>query len=121
MKNDEIVLKALSDNGCHPDVNELVKSAFIQDSKMGIATLYRKLKKLTQMGKIKKIEGLEQSAHFDHNTHEHYHFICSKCGKIYDVDKEMAKEFKSEILKKYGHDALSMEITFKGICKNCKK
>ena len=121
MKNDEIVLKALSDNGCHPDVNELVKSAFIQDSKMGIATLYRKLKKLTQMGKIKKIEGLEQSAHFDHNTHEHYHFICSKCGKIYDVDKEMAKEFKGEILKKYGHDALSMEITFKGICKNCKK
>ena len=32
----------------------------------------------------------------------------------------MAKEFKSEILKKYGHEALSMEITFKGICKNCK-
>ena len=120
MKKDEIVLKALEDNACHPDVSELVKSPFIQDSKISIATLYRKLNKLTQMGKIKKIEGLEQSAHFDHNTHEHYHFICSTCGKIYDIDKEMASEFRAEILDKYGHDTIVSEITFKGICKNCK-
>ena len=47
---------------------------------------------LAQEGNNKKIDGLETSAHFDHNTHNHYHFICDKCKKVFDISADVAPD-----------------------------
>ena len=119
MKNDEIVINALKETACHADVNELVKSQFIQDSKISTPTLYRKLNKLTQMGKIRKIIGLNDSAHYDHNTFDHYHFISSKCGKILDIMPDKKYDIIEHAKNDTGFVIENCEVTFSGICPEC--
>lgn len=119
MKKDEIVINALKETACHADVNELVKSPFIQDSKISTPTLYRKLNKLTQMGKIKKIIGLNDSAHYDHNTFDHYHFICSKCGKILDIMPDENHDIIEHAKRGTNLIIEHCEVTFSGLCPEC--
>ena len=60
------------------------------------------------------------SAHFDHNTHLHYHFICEKCGKVFDVDCDVAEDIVSKTEEKTGFKVANHEIVFKGLCKDCQ-
>ncbi len=119
MVKDEIIIKALEERMCHADVNELVKSPYIQESKISTATLYRKLSKLTTEGKIKKITGLNDSAHYDHNTFEHYHFICSKCGKILDIMPSASCDIIENAKAQTNCIIEKCEITFSGLCPEC--
>lgn len=119
MKKDEIIIKALEDRAAHSDVNDLVKSQFIQDSKISIPTLYRKLNKLSESGKIKKIIGLNDSAHYDHNTFNHYHFICSKCGRILDVMPDENYDIIEHAKKSTNFMIETCEVTFSGLCPEC--
>ena len=120
-KQREIIYKTLADNVVHPSaeyIYEILKKA---DSKISLATVYRNLNKMASCGHIKKIEGLEDRAHFDHNTFEHYHFICQKCGKIYDIAKEVAPDIIKKTQDKTGFTINSHDIVFHGICLECKK
>ena len=71
----EKILDVLTRNAVHPTADELLEFLQRENSNIGITTLYRNLNQLAEAGMIKKIDGLEPSAHFDHNTFNHYHFI----------------------------------------------
>ena len=122
-KQREIIYNTLAENAVHPTAEKLHKilKAKNPDMNIGIATVYRNLKVLSETGKIKKISGLENSEHFDHNTHEHYHVICKKCGKVCDIDTELKSELILEAQKQTGYKIESYDIAFVGICKDCLK
>ena len=88
---------------------------------ISLATVYRNLNPLAEAGLIRKVEGLDGSVHFDHNTHNHYHFVCIKCNKVYDVPCEVAPDLNQKVLVKTGLQVISHDITFKGICQHCQK
>ena len=70
---------------------------------------------------IKKIDGLETSSHYDHNTHEHYHFICTKCRRVFDIDTEVAPELIRRTEEKTDFLIENHDIVFSGICKDCRQ
>ena len=88
---------------------------------ISLGTVYRNLNQLAEAGLIRKVEGLDGSVHFDHNTHNHYHFVCIKCNKVYDVPCEVAPDLDQKVLVKTGLQVISHDITFKGICQHCQK
>jgi len=116
----EIILETLTENVVHPTAEYLHEKVKEKDPKISLATLYRNLNKLAENGIIKKIDGLEPSSHFDHNTHKHYHFICTKCGKVYDVSAEVAPELIEKTQKLTDFTINSHDVVFTGICKDCK-
>ncbi len=120
-KQREIIFDTLQENVVHPTAEYLYTKIKEKDPKISLATLYRNLNQLAENGIIKKIDGLENSSHFDHNTHEHYHFICKKCKRVFDIDADVAPELirKTEELTDFvieNHD-----IVFSGICKDCRQ
>ena len=120
-KQREIIFDTLKENIVHPTAEYLYSKIKEKDPKISLATLYRNLNQLAENGIIKKIDGLENSSHFDHNTHEHYHFICKKCKRVFDIDAVVAPELirKTEELTDFiieNHD-----IVFSGICKDCRQ
>ncbi len=119
-KQREVVLDALKNNVVHPTAEKLYSIIQIEYPEVSKATLYRNLSQLADAGIIKKIDGLEVSAHFDHNTHLHYHFICEKCGKVFDVDCDVAEDIVSKTEEKTGFKVANHEIVFKGLCKDCQ-
>jgi len=119
-KQRELILKALKDNIVHPTADYLYRILKKQSPELSLATVYRNLNLLAENGVIKKIEGLDGSVHFDHNTHEHYHFICNKCKKIYDIPNEVASGAVKKISGKMGLIIIEHDMVFKGICPECK-
>lgn len=119
-KQREIILDALKNNVVHPTAEYLYSILKKNCSSMSLATLYRNLNQLASKGIIKKIDGLEPSSHFDHNVHEHYHFMCNKCKKVYDVSSDVAPELVKKAGAELGADITDCDIVLHGICNNCK-
>ncbi len=119
-KQREIILDTLKENVVHPTAEFLYEKVREKDSKISLATLYRNLNQLAQNKIIKKIDGLETSSHFDHNTHAHYHFICSKCKRVFDIDADVAPNLIINTESKTGFTIQNHDITFSGICADCK-
>lgn len=120
-KQREIILNTLKENVVHPTAEYLYAKVKEKDPKISLATLYRNLNQLTENGIIKKIDGLETSSHYDHNTHEHYHFICTKCRRVFDIDAEVAPELIRRTEEKTDFLIENHDIVFSGICKDCRQ
>lgn len=119
-KQREIILDTLKSNVVHPTAEYIYEILKKEDSKISLATLYRNLNQLAENGIIKKIDGLESSSHYDHNTHAHYHFICDNCKKVFDVSCGIAPDIVKKIEDETGFIVSSHDIIIHGICKNCK-
>lgn len=119
-KQREVILNTLKENVVHPTAEYLYAKIQEKDPKISLATLYRNLNQLTQNGMIKKIDGLENSSHYDHNTHNHYHFICKKCNRVYDIKSEVAPDLINKTEELTGFLIENHDIVFSGICKECR-
>lgn len=120
-KQREIILETLKNNVVHPSAEYIYEILQKEGSGISLATLYRNLNQLAENGIIKKIDGLESSSHFDHNTHGHYHFMCDNCKKIFDVSSDVAQDIIKKTEEETGFTVTSHDIIFHGICTNCKK
>ena len=116
----EIILDTLKTNVVHPTAEYIYSILQKENPKISLATLYRNLNQLAEHGIIKKIDGLEQSSHYDHNTHAHYHFICDNCKKVYDISSAIAPELVKRAEAETDFQILGHDIVFHGICKECK-
>ena len=119
-KQREVILNTLKENVVHPTAEYLYAKVKEKDPKISLATLYRNLNQLTENGIIKKIDGLENSSHYDHNTHNHYHFICKKCNRVYDIKSEVAPDLINKTEELTGFLIENHDIVFSGICKECR-
>lgn len=118
----EIILDTLKRNTIHPTAEKLLEIIKEEqpDSNIGIATVYRNLNKMANSGTIKRIDGLEDAEHFDHNTYTHYHFMCEKCHRIFDIDSEIAPNIIRNTQKTTGFIVNNYDILLHGICKDCQ-
>lgn len=120
-KQRELVLKALQNNVVHPTADFIYDVLKKELPSISLATVYRNLNQLAENGIIRKIAGLDGCVHFDHNTHPHYHFICTKCNKVYDVPYDIIPDLVEQIFAKTNLVVESYDISFKGICSECRK
>lgn len=119
-KQRDIILQTLTDNPIHPTAEQLYALVKQIAPAISLATVYRNLNQLAENGVIKKICGLDGTSHFDHNIHNHYHLLCSKCHKVYDVPYDIAPRLSEEVLSQTGMIVESCDIAMRGICNNCK-
>lgn len=118
-KQRELILETLRNNVIHPTADQIYALLHQEHPTISLATVYRNLNQLAEMGIIRKITGLDGSCRFDHNTHKHYHFICSKCNKVYDVPQENIPDLPAMVEAETGFTVESCDITFKGTCSGC--
>ena len=115
----EVILQTLKDNVVHPTAEYLYAILKEKEPNMSLATLYRNLNQLADNKIIKKIDGLESSSHYDHNTHEHYHFLCEECGRVFDVSSDIAPDIVKNIENETGFVVKGYDIAIHGTCKDC--
>lgn len=117
-KQRELIYEQLKSNPIHPTAEEVYLQLKPHHPNISLATVYRNLNKLAESSIIKKIQGLDASDRFDYNTHEHYHFICEKCRRVYDVNLELLSYINDKVKD---HNIKSFDLLLKGICNNCKE
>lgn len=115
----DAVLFDLQERYDHPTAEMVYQSVKEKYPSISLGTVYRNLEELCLSGEIIKI-GAENKERYDGHTHPHSHFFCTVCGAVYDLNSTYnTKEIKS-IAKEIDADIVGFQVSFRGICKNCK-
>lgn len=114
------ILEILKENPVHPSANELYLMVKEKYPEIGIATIYRNLENLVKSGEIIKFTTDSQYDRYDATIIAHYHMICMKCGKVFDIPSSDVDVSNVRVSESTGHDVLEHNLVFKGICKECK-
>ena len=110
------VVEILEGNTGHPSAQNIYQEAKKRYPMMSFSTVYKTLKVLDEVGEIQQLSIAEDRVNFDPDTHPHHHFLCKKCGKIYDI-QETSNFHKSRI---NGHQVHKTQVFYYGICSECK-
>jgi len=82
-------------------------------------TVYRNLNVLEDEGVIIELNVDGMVGRYEVRQHNHYHFICEKCGRIYDLNEPVETELNMKYAKKTGFNILHHRLEFRGLCKDC--
>lgn len=120
-KQREMIIRTLDGNTSHPTADAVYEELRKELPNISLGTVYRNLKQLVEQGEIRSLNGLDGKTHYDYNVEQHYHFICRKCNKVYDVSKTVAQNIKTEVFGQTGMEVEDCDIMLKGLCRNCQK
>ena len=125
-KQRSLVLEIVKGSKDHPTADMIYAMASQEMPGIGIATVYRNLNALEQIGEIRRIPGHTGIDRFDGNTEKHYHIKCVGCGNLVDVypkDEEALAEACALLKKAFGVDGMDVELgdhVFEFLCNKCK-
>ena len=117
----ELVLAEVKSSREHPTADMVYAALKADNPSLSLGTVYRNLNLLAQMGQIHKIGMPEGSDRFDGRTDEHYHMLCQKCGRVYDVQLETLSELDGQIQSQTGFLVHSHDLIVRGVCRTCQQ
>ena len=104
-KQREAIRAVLMETKSHPSAETVFQMLKATYPNISLATVYRNLNLLTELGEITKVPGTTGSDRFDGNVAPHIHFFCTDCNAILDLpsseddaDKDEEIRFKKNIL-----------------------
>lgn len=113
----EVIYEALKSTTAHPDCETVYEMVREKLPGIGVATVYRNLKRLVSDGLAVTLETTKDSLHYDADVSDHAHFVCSKCGRIIDIFSRFDIE---EAVEQTGFKVDKKKIVFYGVCPDCK-
>ena len=118
-KQREALIEILKSTDTHPTADWLYSQLRKQFPNVSLATVYRNLRQLSEQGEILALLSNSEPEHYDGCTKDHYHFMCSKCGAVKDLEIEVLSDLNSEVSKKTGFEISRHSLMFYGICRDC--
>jgi len=109
----------------HLSAEEVYHFSREKEKDIGLATIYRTLELLVQMGLLRKMyfgDGrnryeLEKSDVNEH--HHHHHLICLSCGDILEVEEDLLHQLEEIVEKKHHFFIENHNLQFYGCCSSC--
>ena len=105
----------------HLSIDEIYNAVKEKYAAISKTTVYRIVRQLSEEGIIRKVRLEDGFERYDVNLQPHYHFTCSVCGIIYDVELDELKDCLGCLNKKYGFELEKTNLSFNGICHLCKE
>ena len=104
----------------HPDAETVYERVKERLPNISFDTVYRTLASLEDMDMIFRVDSMLPKARFDADRRPHNHFLCVKCGEVYDIFPEDGYEVKiPENSKKFG-EIKDVNLQVRGICNKCR-
>jgi len=111
------VFKAIVSRHDHPSAEELYEELKNRIEGISLTTVYRTLASLESVGLVQRVPTLKDKVRYDARVEPHSHFICLKCGRIYDID--VIPQIDEKEVESVGEPINCTAICY-GVCKECK-
>lgn len=115
-----LVLEAIHTMKSHVTAEEVFEFIRKKHPHIGKGTIYRNLGILAEEGEIRRVEIPDGPDRFDFTLKDHYHVRCIRCGEVFDVTMDVLSDLMSKVRGPQGMEFLDYDISFKGICPDCR-
>ncbi len=105
------------------DIFNLVRK---KDKEIGLATVYRSLDLLRELGLIHKGHFGDGRSRYEialpqQDGHQHHHLVCLKCRKILEVKEDLLHQLEDLITKENKFKIVDHKLQFYGYCRDCRE
>lgn len=119
----KLILDAFLNNERHISAEELYDQLKRENPGIGLATIYRNLKLLSECGLANELHFSNGVTRYEHLFgHEHHdHLICLDCGKYIEVIEPAIEELQAKLAQENNFQVLRHRMELYGICQECAK
>ncbi len=117
-KQRQAVLDVVNNSCDHPTAETILFRCKDLVPTINLATVYRNLACLVELGLIKKISQ-EGGDRYDKTLIKHAHFKCCNCGCLTDVNDVDFNSIISNIEEKFAFKIDDTNLLFSGKCEKC--
>jgi Fur family peroxide stress response transcriptional regulator len=117
----DVLLHALGGAIGHPTADDLVKKVRKVLPTVSHATVYRNVQELVRAGLIGTLERSGAAVQFEINPDHHHHFICQRCGRVWDVYlDQVAVRLDRRRSPLTGFRIDRRDVQLHGLCARCR-
>lgn len=104
----------------HPTAETVYLNIKEKFPNISLGTVYRNLSLLAEIGEIQKLSTGMGPDRFDANPAPHYHFICNRCGGVFDLDVNGLDHINILAGQNFDGEIEGHVTYFYGKCPDCK-
>ena len=121
-QRDRVMETFLSQKG-HISAEELLSKVRIKDQRVGLTTIYRTLKLLTECGLAVERKFNRQVSTFEPTRlgQHHDHLICLGCGKIMEFENKNIETMQDDVAREHDFFITRHVLELYGYCLKCSK
>ncbi|MBS1272280.1 MAG: Peroxide-responsive repressor PerR [Candidatus Marinimicrobia bacterium] len=119
-KQREAIFNVVMSTDTHPTAEWVYETVREELSSISLGTVYRNLNYLVRKRKIRELNLADDVARYDGNKATHFHYICTECNTIYDMDYEAGDFIESVSERLPGFTVNSHKLELYGTCQQCE-
>lgn len=102
----------------HIDALGIHRLAQRKKPRIGLATVYRTLHLLEELGVVESGQLGEEHTHYEIRDRDHVHLICAKCGSVLDVPSPIDRR---RIAREHAFVVTQSRLELLGLCAACRR
>jgi len=118
-KQREMIRDFLMTRKDHPTADIIYMNVRKKQPNISLGTVYRNLTLLADIGEIQRLRVGDGVDHFDADTSPHYHFVCTECGSVSDLEMDYADSLTETAAAHFSGHIAGHKAYFYGTCKHC--
>lgn len=117
-----MVLEVVKRSGRHVTAEDVHAAILPQHPYINIATVYRTLQWLQEVGLVAPIALGSGPLHYEYVHGEtHHHLICQDCGYQQEIGDDILDALKAQLLQRYAFTAQLHHLALPGRCATCQQ
>lgn len=116
------VIAVLAERGCATSANELHEAVKADGADVGLASVYRTLELLEELGVAKRVDLGGRGARFEAigpSGDHHHHMVCEDCGSVVPFEDDDLERALHNAADRAGFTPAAHEVVFQGRCRSC--
>lgn len=118
----QLVLEILEQSQEHLDAESVYRLARERDKRIGIATVYRTLALLKELGLVDEHQFGKGYSHFEaiQDDEPHFHFTCINCGKVIEFQSPQIMALVYQSCESGDLRVVDVSLHCSGYCSQCR-
>ena len=124
------ILDILAGADKHLSAEEIYLAVHQSQPEVGLATVYRTLEILAEMGLVARMDFGDGRARYElkegvKGEKHHHHLVCTDCGRVVeytdflDEELELLRKTEKTLAQKHGFKITGHDFQFRGLCSDC--
>jgi Fur family transcriptional regulator, ferric uptake regulator len=118
----QLILDVITASQEHLDADSIHDLVKIRDTRIGLATVYRTLALLKELGLVQEHKLGEEHGHFEIvQDIPHYHFTCLSCQQVIEFEAPTVVELVNALATREQLLVNEIHLSVRGYCPKCRQ